>query len=168
MLLGGDEFRRSQRGNNNAYCQDNELTWYDWHLIDQNGELLRFTREMIALRKRHPVLTTESFYGVEDVSWFDASGNTPDWGSGERSLGCVLHGNHFDDVALCLLFNAESHEVELYLPEPCKGQDWRLAVNSAARSHDDVNTADDAPLIDASSALMLEDHSLMVLVGQSR
>ncbi|WP_228141866.1 hypothetical protein, partial [Acinetobacter baumannii] len=57
MLLGGDEFRRSQLGNNNAYCQDNETSWYDWRLADRNADLIRFVRGVIALRKRQPVLS---------------------------------------------------------------------------------------------------------------
>ena len=62
MILGGDEFRRTQRGNNNAYCQDNEISWYNWSLLNRNYELFRFTREMLAFRKRHRVLRTQEFY----------------------------------------------------------------------------------------------------------
>src|SRR3546814_7743896 len=62
MLLGGDEFRRTQNGNNNAYCQDNAVSWYDWRLLDANREVFRFVRELIAFRKRNPVLSAEAFY----------------------------------------------------------------------------------------------------------
>ena len=68
MLLGGDECGRSQRGNNNAYCQDNEISWYDWRPLDRNRELLRFVRELIAFRKAHPVLSKERFYTPEKAA----------------------------------------------------------------------------------------------------
>jgi pullulanase/glycogen debranching enzyme len=61
MLLGGDEFRRTQRGNNNAYCQDNEVSWFDWSLLEEHKEIQRFTRGMIAFRRAHPVLRKEEF-----------------------------------------------------------------------------------------------------------
>jgi len=166
MLLGGDEFRRSQGGNNNAYCQDNELSWYDWRLIERNSELLRFARKLIALRKRYPVLTAESFYSAEDITWFDAGGNSPDWGGSERTLGCLLHGGRFDDTELCLLFNAEPHAVAFRLPATLAGQAWRLVVDSAAAAPPDVHAPDDYPLLDEASQLVLTDHSLVVLIGQ--
>src|SRR3546814_15340752 len=62
MLLGGDEFRRTQNGNNNAYCQDNAVSWYDWRLLDANREVFRFVRELIAFRKRNTVLSADAFY----------------------------------------------------------------------------------------------------------
>lgn len=168
MLLGGDEFRRSQRGNNNAYCQDNELSWHDWQLMECNSELVRFTREMIALRKRHPVLTTESFYNADDVTWFDADGHTPDWSGSERSLGCMLHGGSVDDADVCLLFNAEPHAIEFHLPETCNDQAWHLIVNSAAIPPEDVRDPSHSPLADVASPLILTDRSLMVLVWTRR
>ncbi|HUB66331.1 MAG TPA: glycogen debranching protein GlgX, partial [Candidatus Methylacidiphilales bacterium] len=70
MLLGGDEFRRTQHGNNNAYCQDNETSWYDWRFLKQHQEIYRFTREMIAFRRAHPVLSQERFYTDSEIHWF--------------------------------------------------------------------------------------------------
>ena len=79
MLLGGDEFRRTQRGNNNAYCQDNETSWVDWSLCHRHDEILRFARNVLALRRDHPVLRREAFYTDEDIQWFDPRGRSPDW-----------------------------------------------------------------------------------------
>ena len=79
MLLGGDEFRRTQGGNNNAYCQDNETSWYDWDFLDEHQDVYRFTKEMIAFRKSHPVLSRETFYSAKIIQWFDLQGNVPDW-----------------------------------------------------------------------------------------
>ena len=79
MLLGGDEFRRTQRGNNNAYCQDNEVSWFDWSLLEKHKEIHRFTRKMIAFRRAHHVLRKETFYTDEDIKWFAPNGAAPDW-----------------------------------------------------------------------------------------
>jgi isoamylase len=120
MLPGGDEFRRTQRGNNNAYCQNNDISWYDWRLLGQNRELFRFTREIISFRKRHKVLRTEQFYTDRDIRWFNYDGGNLDWGTSSRTLGCLIYpGKDQGTVpghAICLLFNAEVFETEFKLP----------------------------------------------------
>ncbi len=95
MLLGGDEFRRTQRGNNNAYCQDNATSWLDWSLCRQHEDILRFSRNMFAFRGAHPVLRQESFYTASDIQWFDPSGRSPDWPdprSAERGVPAPRRG----------------------------------------------------------------------------
>tara|TARA_R110001599_G_scaffold353873_1_gene601487 strand:+ start:3613 stop:5709 length:2097 start_codon:yes stop_codon:yes gene_type:complete len=164
MLLGGDEFRRSQRGNNNAYCQDNELSWYDWALTQSNGELLRFTRELISLRKRHPVLSAEHFYTVNDITWFDPEGADPDWHSGARTLGCLIHGWQREDTQLCLLLNAESHSVEFSLPLAEAGREWLVAVDTGRASPDDAPGTDCYLQLEGKSTLRVIDRSLLVLI----
>ena len=77
MLLGGDEFRRTQGGNNNAYCQDNETSWYDWSYLEQHREIFRFTRGMIAFRRAHPILSKEQFYTDAEIHWFGPQGDCP-------------------------------------------------------------------------------------------
>ena len=68
MLLGGDEFRRTQGGNNNAYCQDNETSWVDWTNLERHQEIFRFARGMIAFRRAHPILSKEQFYTVAEIT----------------------------------------------------------------------------------------------------
>ena len=79
MLLGGDEFRRTQSGNNNAYCQDNETSWVDWGDLDEHREIYRFARGMIAFRCAHPVLSKEEFYTDAEIHWFGPHGGLPNW-----------------------------------------------------------------------------------------
>ncbi|MEO0248125.1 MAG: glycogen debranching protein GlgX, partial [candidate division WOR-3 bacterium] len=79
MLLGGDEFRRTQGGNNNPYCQDNETSWYDWTGLERNKEIFRFVRSMIAFRQSHPVLGREEFYTDATIQWFGPQGGLPNW-----------------------------------------------------------------------------------------
>ncbi|MFZ2101635.1 MAG: hypothetical protein WAU86_13820 [Oricola sp.] len=90
MLLGGDEFRCTQNGNNNAYCQDNAVSWYDWRLLDANRDVYRFVRELIAFRKRNPVLSADAFYTDSDLHWFAPSGRPPDWHGPTHLLGCIM------------------------------------------------------------------------------
>ena len=93
MLLGGDEFRRTQRGNNNAYCQDNEMSWFDWSLLEKHKEIHRFTRGMIAFRRAHPVLRRETFYTDADIKWFAPNGAPPDWADPrQKSFACLILG----------------------------------------------------------------------------
>src|SRR5690606_14935531 len=99
MLLAGDEVLRTQRGNNNAWCQDNEISWFDWRLTETNSDMLRFVREMIALRKRHPGLSRAKFLtgqidpvrGIPDICWYDAQLNAARWDDPEtRFLSFTL------------------------------------------------------------------------------
>jgi glycogen operon protein len=138
MLLGGDEFGRTQGGNNNAYCQDNEVSWYDWSLIERNRELLRFTRRLIAFRFEHSGLREERFYGHDEVLWFNARGSYPDWSNADRSLACLIRDIVGAGGELYFMANAEEHEVEFHLPAAPDGGSWRVAVDTAQRAPNDI------------------------------
>ncbi len=138
MLLGGDERGRSQRGNNNAYCQDNELSWYDWRPDAEPAALLKFTRQLIALRKAHPVLGRRKFFegiflpgaDIKDLTWFNPDGTEivdEQWQDPQaRALGMRLAGDAIDELApggeriagdtLLVLLNASHAEVPFVLP----------------------------------------------------
>ena len=102
MLLAGDEVLHTQRGNNNAYCQDNEIAWFDWTLAERNAEFLRYVRELIRLRRRHRSLRRARFLtgqpgtgqdGLPDIRWHGAIGGAPDWAGGAaRCLAFTLAG----------------------------------------------------------------------------
>ncbi len=81
MLLAGDEFRRGQQGNNNAYCQDNSISWIDWNNADLNNQMLSFTKRAIEFRKAHPVFRREEFFdgSKNEIQWYESNGTTPDW-----------------------------------------------------------------------------------------
>ena len=166
MILGGDEFRRTQRGNNNAYCQDNEISWYNWEYLDSNREIYRFTKEMIAFRKRHPVLRRDEFYKPEEITWFDSRGEYPDWSSDTRHIGCVIHGHPDQGGELCLIFNAEPEPVVFDLPRPAKGN-WFLAVDTAAISPADIFPPHKPRPVVQSRQIKLVPRSLVVLAQLS-
>ncbi len=152
MILAGDEFGRTQHGNNNAYCQDNALSWIDWDGIDDEGyDLLYYTRELIALRQNHPLLRRQRFLtgltnpdlGVKDATWITPGGiekTTEQWQDPQaRCLGLVLDsrvqaaGIHkaAPDTALLLIVNAHHDVVPFILPEVAGGDRWRKLLDTA-------------------------------------
>jgi glycogen operon protein len=112
MLTAGDEFGRTQSGNNNAYCQDNEISWIDWALLEKNSELFDFTKKLIALRKAHPALCSGKFYTGRDVEWIGAESRAVDW-KNDRALGMYIKGK----AALLILINNEELDLSFELPE---------------------------------------------------
>ena len=129
MLLGGDEFRRTQHGNNNAYCQDNEISWYNWQFLQTNQEIHRFTRDMIAFRRAHPVLRKEAFYSDEDLIWFGPQGSTPDWlDPQQKSLACLIFGR--EDPDIFLIFNASTRPEKFSIPDVSLAKRWYMAVET--------------------------------------
>ena len=152
MLLGGDEMGRSQGGSNNAWCQDNEISWYDWSPDPGREELREFTRRLIALRRSHPVFRRERFLlgretmgsGLPDAWWFRSDGRKMtkrDWQSGEPVLGLFLNGaeiptpgprgEEIEDDSFLLLFNAHDEDRTIVLPWPRFGARWELELSSA-------------------------------------
>jgi glycogen operon protein len=140
LLLGGDELGRTQRGNNNAYCQDNAITWFDWSSVDR--DLLIFTKRVIALRRAHPVFRRRRFLaGAEaaELSWFTPSGvpmTMADWADPDaRSLALYLDGADATDRGVdgiplldddfLLLVNAWWEPLEFSMPATRPGQMWQ-------------------------------------------
>jgi isoamylase len=154
MLLAGDELGRTQKGNNNAYCQDNDLSWVDWSAIDES--LLAFTRWMIAFRRDHPVFRRRRFFqgqpirGTLDIGWFKPDGKSmtdEDWDVGyARSLGTFLngsgipghdeHGRPVNDDSFILLFNAHTGGVRWTIPAEYAAT-WRLVLDTRRSQPDD-------------------------------
>ncbi len=162
LFLGGDEFRRSQGGNNNAFCQDNETSWYNWNLLQKNQEIFRFTREMIAFRKRHRVLREVKFYTDEDVAWLSPEAQTPDWHGQTRSLGCRIHGER----ELYLMFHADPTERRFAVPRLTEGKTWCCAVDTSRPMPYDICPAGtEKPLIDGQS-YVVSPRSMVILVAK--
>ena len=138
MIVGGDEFARTQNGNNNAYCQDNELSWFDWNHADWQKQLIEFTARLVAFRKEHPVFRRPKYFqgrrvagtGLKDIMWFDTDGSemgVEDWTSGvSRCVGMLLSGDALDvrdfkgqpirDDTYLVLLNAHHEPVKFSLP----------------------------------------------------
>jgi isoamylase len=173
MLLGGDELGRTQRGNNNAYCQDNEISWYDWEHVDE--DLVEFTRLLIALRRDHPVLRRRRWFqghsirGSVDLGWFRPDGaemSDDDWEASPPSVGVFLNGaaitdrdrrgQRVTDDSFLLLFNTHAEPIEWTLPKQW-GQWWDLVTETAdpGRSEDGV--------LESSATMPVAGRSVVVL-----
>ena len=144
MILGGDEVRRSQKGNNNAYCQDNEIGWFDWKLTTKNRDVYRFWRRMIEFRKNHPSLRSRQFFngavnerGLADVSWHGCKLNQPGWSDPEaRALGMTLGGFN-GDADIHVMMNMYSAALDFEVP-PLKGHEWFKSIDTAEASPHDI------------------------------
>jgi glycogen operon protein len=162
MLLGGDEFGRTQFGNNNAYCQDNEISWFDWSLLDKNREIFDFVRRLIAFRKAHRALSLEQFYRPDEIAWFNPQGQPPQW-SDDSVLGCHIHAGLDGGLGLCLLFNPSPRPVEFMLPGLPRDKVWRKLIDTDAPWGEDVcGDGPGAPLYGHYS-LQVRERSLIAL-----
>jgi len=165
MLLGGDEFRRTQGGNNNAWCQDNETSWHDWRCLERHSEIFRFTRGMIAFRRAHPILSKEQFYMDAEVHWFGPQGGLPDWADPkQKQFACLIHEN--EQRALCLMFNAGADAVDFGLPPTPPGTRWHLAVDTSREAPQDLFAAGEEALLEDTQIYHLSPRSSAILLAR--
>jgi len=145
MLLMGDEVRRTQQGNNNAYCQDNELNWFDWGLLKRHPDIHRFTKNMISLRGRRDVaredlgLSLNQLLRQAQIDWHGVQLHQPDWGQGSRCLAFTVRSVR-GRFLLHAIFNAYWEPLEFELPPVPEGPDrhWRRCIDTALDSPDDI------------------------------
>jgi len=156
MLLHGDELGRTQGGNNNVYCQDNETSWVDWSLAGKNASLVHFTAGVTALRHAHPVFRRRKFFAgkpvgrrragaLADIAWFQPSGEEmteQDWDSGfGKCVTVFLNGQGIDeadtrgervsDDSFLICLNAHYEDIDVTLPGPEYGTQWAVVVDTA-------------------------------------
>jgi glycogen operon protein len=167
MLLAGDEFGRTQRGNNNAYCQDNETSWVDWSLRDRNADLLRFTQRLIRFRKAHPSLRRRTFFedGADSlVAWHGTRLGEPDWTGESRTLAMHLLAADGDE-AICLIANAHWEVLPFELPKAAPGTSWRRFVDTSLPPGEDA-VEPGAEVTVAGGRYDAFPRSVVVLVGR--
>jgi isoamylase len=182
MIVAGDEMGRTQSGNNNAYCQDNPISWVDWADVQENSILLDFARRLSALRASHPVFHRRRYFlgrasrssgGLDDIVWLNPSSEVmsqEDWDNGwARSLGIFLNGhaiptpdrrgNRVRDDSFLLFFNAHYQPVDFSIPDEEYGEAWEIAVSTAEPLADHVDEsaykARDTVEVDARAILVL-------------
>ncbi len=179
MLLGGDEICRTQNGNNNAWCQNNEVSWHEWELTDRGRILQDFTRRLIRLRREHPVFRRESFLegslvgegSLLDAWWFRSDGRkmtATDWNDGPPTLGLFLNGAGIPtrgprgepvlDDSFLLLFNAAPTALDFTLPRQRLGRRWTLQVSTA-----EPELEADSTTYASQATVPLLAHSILVL-----
>jgi isoamylase len=183
MISGGDEMGRTQKGNNNAYCQDNQISWYDWTPSEEKELLIDYTCRLIALRKDHPNLRRRKFFQdrvihnseARDIAWFGTNGkelSVEVWNAGWiRTLGMMLNGttldatdqlgNHITDNSFLLLVNAHHEPVNFQLPPPPQDGIWQTILNTN-------NTTTPFKKSTARRRVRLEGRSLILLMERER
>jgi isoamylase len=164
MLLGGDEFCRTQKGNNNAYCQDNEISWYDWTLLDEHQDIYRFVRGMIAFRGAHAVLSKEAFYTDDDIRWFNPEGPSPNWSDPKaRQLGCLILGQ--DEPDLYLMFNAGAEAVTFSLPAASNSGSWYLVADTSRPAPHDLLSVGEEIALENQKGYQVGPRSSVILMA---
>ncbi|MBI2361950.1 MAG: glycogen debranching protein GlgX [Elusimicrobia bacterium] len=178
MLLGGDELLRTQRGNNNAYCQDNALSWHDWTLAERNSDFLEFTRKAIALTRRFPVLQRRRFRTgedldrdqVADLQWMDPDGGPVAWDDPEgRGLAWLLDGHGPDaqgrDYRLMFVSNADHRLRAQTLPPAGAGRRWRRIIDTSLPAGPDFAEAGGEVPVEPAGSYLVNPRSVVVLAA---
>ncbi len=179
MVLMGDECRRTQRGNNNAYCQDNPISWFDWKRVRRYEGLVRFCRELIHFRRREPTVRRTSFLTGEpvgpdqlpDVAWYNAEGLAFDWSSNDPSLLCALAA--FDEPPirghhLLILLHGALEPRSFVVPEHLRAWSWRQFVDTSADSPNDIFPELDGPPLPETGTLEVPGRTLICYVAPQK
>ena len=166
MLLGGDEMGRSQNGNNNAYCQDNETSWINWGLRDRNSDLYRFVRRLILLRKSSSLLKRTTFLDGSHVTWHGVQPYEPDWSEQSRALGMLLTGDGQSDDLL-LMANAGPDPIRFTLPPAFGSRSWFRLIDTALTAPEDAAEEGAEPLLGDQRTYDLAGRSVVVLLGRN-
>lgn len=178
MLLMGDEVGRTKGGNNNTYCHDNILNWFDWTLTEKNADLLRFTQKLIAFRHAHPVLRSRAHFrhtdyvgsGYADISWHGTQAWNADWSDGSLVLAWLLDGNHakggaVQDDMVYVALNAYWDALWFDIPGLPDGKQWYVFANTGVPSPDDIHEPGQEPPLN-DHRMLVGGRSAVILVGR--
>ena len=177
MVLMGDECRRTQRGNNNAYCQDNEISWLNWKFVERHADLVHFCRTLIHFRRQEPTVRRPTFLqGVPtppnvlpDVSWFSPEGHLADWHLNAHSLTCIFGAATRNDQVIgrnvMMMFHASGQACEFTVPEIARPIRWRKFIDTWEEPPGDIYPNAEGPLLKA-KRITLGPQSLMVYVSE--
>ena len=170
MIVMGDEVARTQNGNNNTYCQDNALNWFDWSLVEKNAAQLQFVKNMIAFRKAHASLRNPDFLHDFEISWHGTQAWQPDWSPGARTLAFMLDGRAAEteqkDDDIYMAFNMYWETQTFGLPQAPSGKKWHVFANTGAPDSDYSWTPGSEPLLDEQSYFILSPRSVAILVAK--
>jgi glycogen operon protein len=171
MLLMGDELRRTQNGNNNAYCQDDETTWFDWSLLKRYQDVFRFVKELICLRRGRALsieredTTLSELLARNFVEWHGVRLNAPDWGPESHSLAATVHLDE-QKLRLHLIINAYWEPLTFELPPPSDGYgSWRRCLDTALDAPEDICAFTNAFTVEA-APYRLQPRSVAALVSR--
>jgi len=180
MLLAGDECRRTQRGNNNAYCQDSDISWFDWDLVNRNRELVRFCRVLVRFRREQPTVRRRRFprgdgsgsNGRPEVGWFGTRGEPVDWHADQNLLTCLwtsLPANEDPEGRshdVLIMMNATANTHVFMFPQAAQDQRWALFVDTGAKPPGDVFPSLKGPAAPKSGRVILKPRSLRCYLSE--
>jgi glycogen operon protein len=171
MVLMGDEMRQTQRGNNNAYCQDNEVSWLDWTLLKKHADVHRFVKHLIALRKRRdvavedPGLSLNQLMALGRIQWHGVRLNRPDWSAGSHTLAFTVNSVH-GRFRLHMMINAYWEPLTFDVPpvEATRQEPWRQVLDTARPSSDDIHEPLKAP-VHKKTTYTVQPRAIAVLIA---
>jgi glycogen operon protein len=180
MLLGGDEFRRTQGGNNNAYCQDNETSWFDWRLLGIHADLRRFAKCIVAFRMRHPAFRRPEFFtgqdadfnATPDITWFDEEGKSPDWATIDAHIAARIDGSKADILAdrddndFYLIFNAKDASAVFKIGPAPLARRWHRVVDSSLPAPEDFIEEGEEPILVPQDEYAVAPRSFVLLISR--
>jgi glycogen operon protein len=172
MFVAGDEVGRTQHGNNNAYCQDNDLSWFDWTLLERNADLFRFFKRMIGLRRRHASLRRRAFLtgglnrrGLQDVRWHGLELDQPEWHDpGSRVLAFTIAGDEPLEPDLHVMMNMDDADHDFAVPVDGDRR-WILFADTAKASPEDIAEPGEAWPFEGERCTV-EGRSIVILESQ--
>jgi len=178
MVLAGDEFGRTQNGNNNAYCHDSPLSWIDWSLKEKNKDLFRFFRMIIALRKNHPVFRRSDFFPDQThelhhpIKWQSNRPDIQDWSDSAKSLAFLLDGQGAEgkpDNDFFVILNGHPTEAQIYTaPKPRKNRRWRKIIDTAAPPPLDIMEDSGGAILPSNQGIIVEPMGALVLISATK
>ena len=172
MLLAGDEMRRTQHGNNNAYCQDNEMSWIDWTYAEKNKNLVEFTKKLIQLRKNHKVFKRNHFFGntseslaIPEITWFDSNGKLLEWNNTNRFLAFRLNGQKIDSD-FYIATNMDLYDLTITLPPLTGSKKWYRIADTSFESPEDILESGKEELLNEQKRYVLISGSSVILLSK--
>jgi glycogen operon protein len=172
MILSGDEVGKSQKGNNNVYCQDNDLAWFDWSLVDRNADLLRFTQKIIEFRRNCSNLRRSYFYlgninerGLADISWHGCQLNSPGWyDDNSRVLAFTIASFVDSDPDIHVMMNMDSQNLDFEIPN-IEDRKWYRFVDSSLDSPNDILSKNNVKLC-KEKLYNVNSYSIAILISK--
>lgn len=179
MILGGDELMRSQKGNNNAYCQDNEISWFNWDEVVKNSDILIFFRKTVSFTKKYPILQRRKFFfgkdlnadNIPDITWFGKNIDTPDWNDPElRTLCYRLDGGEVasekGNYHLFFILNADFKLQYIRIPSLNNGGKWHRVIDTSLGNSDDFCNEGREVLLKPGDHYIANPRSFVALLGK--
>lgn len=173
MFVAGDEVRRTQKGNNNAYCQDNEISWFDWNLVEKNSDIFRFFKLIIDFRKCycHSALRRNRFFngevnehGLADISWHGSKLFSPGWHDPDARVLAYTMGGFEGEADIHVMFNMYWEALDFEIP-PIEGRKWYKVVDTSEPSPADI-VEQGKEIMVSGNVCVVQDRSVVVLISK--